>query len=299
MRLINDNGKVSVTDITDGIADELHAANVEFPAPRQIKKSVITSCTKLVEFGKAPILIGERINPTGKKKLKQALKDNDITYILNEGITQEEKGAQVLDVNVGLPEIDEVAMMETVVKEQDGAVAAEGQKDADELVKGSTVYDYLNKGKDGDGKLVLGTDSKSISIGKDSEATEDNSIAIGTGIKVHGKRSGAIGDPGDVFGDDSYVIGNNPNVNGNGTFVVGNNANVTGDTNFVLGHNANVTGKNNIVLGNDVTVENVDDAIVIGNGSTAEAGAVSVGSKDGERQIKHVAPGEDDTDAAE
>ena len=188
--------------------------------------------------------------------------------------------------------------VETVVKEQDGVVAEEGQKNADELVKGSTVYDYLNKGKDGDGKLVLGTDSKSISIGKDSEATEDNSIAIGTGIKVHGKRSGAIGDPGDVFGDDSYVIGNNPNVNGNGTFVVGNNANVTGDTNFVLGHNANVTGKNNIVLGNDVTVENVDDAIVIGNGSTAEAGAVSVGSKDGERQIKHVAPGEDDTDAA-
>lgn len=102
---------------TNKIAEELHAANVEFPAPRQIKKSVITSCTKLVEFGKAPILIGERINPTGKKKLKQALKDNDITYILNEGITQEEKGAQVLDVNVGLPEIDECAMMQTVIKE--------------------------------------------------------------------------------------------------------------------------------------------------------------------------------------
>lgn len=102
---------------TNKIAEELHAANVEFPAPRQIKKSVITSCTKLVEFGKAPILIGERINPTGKKKLKQALKDNDITYILNEGITQEEKGAQVLDVNVGLPEIDECSMMQTVIKE--------------------------------------------------------------------------------------------------------------------------------------------------------------------------------------
>ena len=102
---------------TNKIADEFKAAGKEFPAPRQIKKSVITSCTKLVEFGKAPILIGERINPTGKKKLKQALKDNDITYILNEGITQEEKGAQVLDVNVGLPEIDECSMMQTVIKE--------------------------------------------------------------------------------------------------------------------------------------------------------------------------------------
>ena len=168
--------------------------------------------------------------------------------------------------------------VETVVKEQDGVVAEEGQK-ADELVKGSTVYDYLNKGE-----LVLGTESKSISIGKGSEAKGENSIAIGTGIVVHGKRSGAIGDPGDVYGDDSYVMGNNPKVNGNGTFVVGNNA--------------NVTGNNNIVLGNDVTIDNVDDAVVIGNGSTAEKDAVSVGSKDGERQIKHVKDGTDPTDAA-
>ncbi|MGN0740334.1 MAG: homocysteine S-methyltransferase family protein [Treponema sp.] len=81
------------------------------------KKSVITSGTKLVEFGNAPVLIGERINPTGKKKLKQALKDNDIPYILNEGLSQEEKGAQVLDVNVGLPEIDECQMMQKVIRE--------------------------------------------------------------------------------------------------------------------------------------------------------------------------------------
>ena len=81
------------------------------------KKSVISSGTKIVEFGREPVLIGERINPTGKKKLKQALKDNDISYILNEAITQEEKGAQVLDVNVGLPEIDECKMMQSVIKE--------------------------------------------------------------------------------------------------------------------------------------------------------------------------------------
>ena len=88
-------------------------------AERQVHNSVITSGTRLVEFGgkNAPVLIGERINPTGKKKLKQALKDNDIAYILNEALTQEEKGAQVLDVNVGLPEIDECAMMQTVIKE--------------------------------------------------------------------------------------------------------------------------------------------------------------------------------------
>ena len=83
----------------------------------ELKKSVITSGTRIVEFGKEPILIGERINPTGKKKLKQALNDNDISYILNEAIAQEEKGAHVLDVNVGLPEIDECKMMQTVIKE--------------------------------------------------------------------------------------------------------------------------------------------------------------------------------------
>lgn len=81
------------------------------------KKSVITSATRLVQFGGAPVLIGERINPTGKKKLKEALRTNDIAYILNEAITQEEKGAEVLDVNVGLPEIDECKMMQTAIKE--------------------------------------------------------------------------------------------------------------------------------------------------------------------------------------
>lgn len=88
---------------------------VQYPEDKKI--SSITSGSRFVEFGKAPVLIGERINPTGKKRFKEALRQNDIPYIINEGITQEEKGAQVLDVNVGLPEIDECAMMERVVKE--------------------------------------------------------------------------------------------------------------------------------------------------------------------------------------
>ena len=80
-------------------------------------RSVITSSTKLVEFGKRCVLIGERINPTGKKKLKEALKEKNISYILGEAVTQQEKGAEVLDINVGLPEIDECQMMQTVIKE--------------------------------------------------------------------------------------------------------------------------------------------------------------------------------------
>ncbi|MBE7051306.1 MAG: homocysteine methyltransferase [Ruminococcaceae bacterium] len=77
--------------------------------------SVISSYTHAVEFGKKPIIIGERINPTGKKLFKEALRNHDIDYILGVGIKQEEAGADVLDVNVGLPEIDEPSMMAEVV----------------------------------------------------------------------------------------------------------------------------------------------------------------------------------------
>ncbi|MBQ6893315.1 MAG: homocysteine S-methyltransferase family protein [Clostridia bacterium] len=73
--------------------------------------SVVSSYTHAVVLGKSPILIGERINPTGKKRLKQALKENDIDYILSEAINQQDKGVHILDVNVGLPEIDEVEML--------------------------------------------------------------------------------------------------------------------------------------------------------------------------------------------
>ena len=79
--------------------------------------TVVSSYTKSVFFGERPVLIGERINPTGKKRFKQALKSNDIDYILKEGIAQQEKGVHILDVNVGLPEIDEKKMLKTVVFE--------------------------------------------------------------------------------------------------------------------------------------------------------------------------------------
>lgn len=80
-------------------------------------KSLLSSYTHAVEFGGAPILIGERINPTGKKRFQQALREQDIDYILNEALRQQDAGVQVLDVNVGLPEIDEVALLEKVTKE--------------------------------------------------------------------------------------------------------------------------------------------------------------------------------------
>ena len=63
-----------------------------------------------------PRVIGERINPTGKKKFKEALRNNDINYILSQALEQVHAGADILDVNVGLPEIDEKKMMVTAVK---------------------------------------------------------------------------------------------------------------------------------------------------------------------------------------
>ena len=79
--------------------------------------SVVSSYSKAVLFGERPVLIGERINPTGKKRFKEALRSEDIDYILKEGLAQEENGAHILDVNVGLPEIDEVQMLRRVVCE--------------------------------------------------------------------------------------------------------------------------------------------------------------------------------------
>ncbi len=80
----------------------------------------VSSYADYVEFKEKPVLIGERINPTGKKLLKQALIDNDINYILKQGISQQEKGVHILDVNVGIPDIDEVKVLKNAVYELQG-----------------------------------------------------------------------------------------------------------------------------------------------------------------------------------
>ena len=78
--------------------------------------TVVSSYNHAVYFDEAPLIIGERINPTGKAKLKAALRENDLEYIINEAISQEDSGADILDVNVGLPEIDEPKMMVDAIK---------------------------------------------------------------------------------------------------------------------------------------------------------------------------------------
>lgn len=75
----------------------------------------VCSFANSVTIGKAPVIIGERINPTGKKRFRQALIEGDMEYILREAITQEDSGAHVLDVNVGIPDIDEAERLPAVV----------------------------------------------------------------------------------------------------------------------------------------------------------------------------------------
>ncbi len=89
---------------------------IEYKTPGFKTKTVVSSYTHSVEIGKTPTLIGERINPTGKPRLKEALREKDMSYILNEALRQEEAGVHILDVNTGLPEIDEAEMLKTAVE---------------------------------------------------------------------------------------------------------------------------------------------------------------------------------------
>ena len=85
--------------------------------PQKKDRTIVSAYGKAVEIGDKPLIIGERINPTGKKRLKQALKEKDIDYLIKEAINQQDAGAHILDVNVGLPDIDEPAMMKEVIAE--------------------------------------------------------------------------------------------------------------------------------------------------------------------------------------
>lgn len=83
--------------------------------PEKKNDTIVTSYSTSVSLGAKPVIIGERINPTGKKLFKEALRNNDVDYVIKEGLVQLEKGAHILDVNVGLPEIDEVKWLSDAV----------------------------------------------------------------------------------------------------------------------------------------------------------------------------------------
>ncbi len=98
----------------------LVTASLKGKSPKPIQKksiTVVSSYSKACTFDGKVVLIGERINPTGKPRLKTALRENNIDYLISEAVLQEEKGADMLDVNVGLPEIDEPTMLVRAVTE--------------------------------------------------------------------------------------------------------------------------------------------------------------------------------------
>ena len=101
------------------------------PLPPQGKRiTAASSSTYTVTLGREVKIIGERINPTGKKLLKKALVQGDMDYLLKEAINQKEHGAHILDINVGLPEIDEKALMIQAIKEIQGIVTLPLQIDS-------------------------------------------------------------------------------------------------------------------------------------------------------------------------
>ncbi len=127
--------------------------NLSFNLPTKKNFTVVSSYTHAVTVGNIPILIGERINPTGKKKFKQALRDNNLEYILGEGVAQQDAGADILDVNVGLPEINETEMMVSVVGElqavsdlplQIDTVNAESMEKAMRIYNGKPMVNSVN-----------------------------------------------------------------------------------------------------------------------------------------------------------
>jgi 5-methyltetrahydrofolate--homocysteine methyltransferase len=101
------------------------------PVRREIPKyTAFTSARKSVVLDGSTAVIGERINPTGKKALKEALRNGDIDYIIDEALKQEDCGADILDVNAGLPELDEPKVLSKLVKEIQAVTALPLQIDS-------------------------------------------------------------------------------------------------------------------------------------------------------------------------
>lgn len=89
-------------------------------SPPEITEKQVTLATsgiKAVFIGREPVVVGERINPTGKPKIREALRTGNIEYILGEAVAQQDCGANILDVNAGLPDIDEGKLLPEIISE--------------------------------------------------------------------------------------------------------------------------------------------------------------------------------------
>ncbi|MBQ7655895.1 MAG: homocysteine S-methyltransferase family protein [Clostridia bacterium] len=93
----------------------------KLPRPKYVPQSVVCTATQFLPLNGVKV-IGERINPTGKKRFQQALLENDLDYIVDVAVQEMDAGADMLDVNVGYPGVDEAAMLPRVVKALQAAV---------------------------------------------------------------------------------------------------------------------------------------------------------------------------------
>lgn len=152
----------------------------------------------------------------------------------------------------------------------------------------------------GDGAFASGDNS--LALGTSAQAVDESAIAIGTETLANGEGAIAIGKGSAVVGDNSISLGIGNVVKGRASIAIGDPNLVYGDNNLVLGNNNKVgtvdaPKNNNIIIGSEVDASNVENAIVLGNASTAVSNAVSIGTADATKQIKFVKAGADDTDA--
>ncbi len=121
-----------IAALVKSICDKEYPALAQDAVRQRSEKAItaVSSSTKTVILDHRIRVIGERINPTGKKLLKEALKEKDLSYIENEAIAQVKAGAEILDINVGLPEIDEYKMMLEVMNKVSSVVTVPLQIDS-------------------------------------------------------------------------------------------------------------------------------------------------------------------------
>ena len=150
-------------------------------------------------------------------------------------------------------------------------------------VTGSSTGLSGNNSGNGSGSAASVIGDNSLALGINASVQGTNSTAIGYGAQVIGDSSISIGDQNQVTGNGSGAFGDPNIVVGNGSYVIGNDNTVKADNTFVLGNNVETEAKNAVVLGH--------------NSASARDNTVSVGAKDNERQIIHVADATEATDA--
>ena len=122
------------------------AENAKPETPAHASRAVVTGNGRCLALGERPVIIGERLNPTGKARMKQALRDSDMDYLMREALNQLESGADALDLNVGLPGIDEADMLSRAVQAVQSVTDAPLQLDtADPKALEAALRVYVGK----------------------------------------------------------------------------------------------------------------------------------------------------------